>query len=350
MLLTYKVKHNRDLRIELERARRVAEYAVEHRSRSSADVKHIGLKSVIANQVLRKYGSDHRTRMVKSIVLIVPGQGIKYDAEKRRIRAPCLKLELDASHLPRFEKVNQIELNHEFAFITVTINESPVMQVEHWIGVDLNSTGHIAVAANPSTGKVQKYGKEAPHIHRKYSKMRRHLYIRGHPRVAKKKIQKKENNKTKDLNHKISRSIVNEAAQQACGIKLERLSGIRTTARTSKSSRPSLHSWSFFELQQFIEYKAKLLGVPVVYVDPAYTSQMCSRCGRLGTRSGKDFTCPHCGHVDHADVNASFNIALRPSIEEGVGRLHADRDACKGRIDTPQEAPLRTITTSESRE
>jgi putative transposase len=87
-----------------------------------------------------------------------------------------------------------------------------------------------------------------------------------------------------------------------------------------------------------IEYKAKLLGVPVVYVDPAFTSQQCSRCGRLGTRNGKDFTCS-CGHVDHADANASFNIALRPSFEEGVGRLHQDRDWCKGRIDIPQEAP-----------
>jgi putative transposase len=161
--------------------------------------------------------------------------------------------------------------------------------------------------------------------------------MEGHPRVAKKKIQKKENQKVKDLNHKISRDIVNNAAQQACGIKMEKLSDIRTTARQSKSSRPALHSWSFYQLQTMIDYKAKLLGVPVAYVDPAYSSQKCSKCGRLGTRNGKDFTCS-CGHVDHADVNASFNIALRPSLEESDGRLHQDRDWCKGRIDTPQEA------------
>jgi putative transposase len=263
---------------------------------------------------------------------------VKVDQEKRELYISCLKLRLDLSYLPPFGKVNQVELNNELAFVTVTVNEPPIMQVEHWMGIDLNSTGHIAVVANPSTGKVQKYGKEAPHIHRKYSKMRRHLYMDGHPRVAKKKIQKKENSKTKDLNHKISRDIVNNAAQQACGIKMEKLSDIRTTARQSKSSRPALHSWSFYQLQTMMEHKAKLLGVPVAYVDPAHTSQKCSKCGRLGTRNGKDFTCS-CGHVDHADANASFNIALRPSLEKGDGRSHADRDACEGRIDTPQEAP-----------
>jgi putative transposase len=167
--------------------------------------------------------------------------------------------------------------------------------------------------------------------------MRRHLYKHDHPKEANNKIKHKENNKVKDLNHKITREIVNEAAQQGCGIKMERLSDIRTTAATSKSSRPSLHSWSFYQLQRMIEHKAKLLGVPVAFVDPRYTSLTCSRCGLLGQRNGKDFSCV-CGNVDHADANASVNIPLRPSLEEGDGRLHQDRNWCKGRIDTPQEA------------
>ena len=118
---------------------------------------------------------------------------------------------------------------------------------------------------------------------------------------------------------------------------MERLGDIRTTARQSKPSRGPLHSWSFYQHQTMVEYKAKLLGVPVAFVDPAYTSQRCSRCRLLGHRNGKSFSCV-CGHVDHADANASFNIASRPSIEESVGRSHQDRDRCKGYFDTPQEA------------
>ena len=69
-----------------------------------------------------------------------------------------------------------------------------------------------------------------------------------------------------------------------------------------------MHSWAYYQLEQFIEYKSKLAGVPVVYVDPAYTSQTCHKCNQIGNRNGKVFKCPHCGYTSHADVNASWNI------------------------------------------
>jgi hypothetical protein len=91
----------------------------------------------------------------------------------------------------------------------------------------------------------------------------------------------------------------------------------------------------------------KVEGIPVTYVEPKNTSKECSRCGSIGIREGKSFKCPSCGHVDHADVNASFNIALRPPSVGGIGQLHADRDACKGSTDTPRGATLRTTETPE---
>ncbi|MEM3289768.1 MAG: zinc ribbon domain-containing protein [Conexivisphaerales archaeon] len=127
------------------------------------------------------------------------------------------------------------------------------------------------------------------------------------------------------------------------GIKLEYLQGIRN-AKSSRNFRYPLNSWSFYQLEQMIEYKARLLGIPVV--DPYHTSQECSRCGQIGNRSGKSFKC-QCGHVDHADANASFNIALRPPLMGSVGQLHVDRDACKGSTDTPKEATPRMMETLE---
>ena len=336
MLLTFKLRHGRDFTVELVKARKVAEFGLTSDSFSSAVVKHIGLKSAIACQVLKKYVRNKNIKSVQHVMLTVPGQSVR--AVEAGLYIPCLKLTLDTTHLPKFEKVNQIECDKEYAYVTVTVPEKPLFQPTRFIGIDRNITGHVAVAAKSATGKVWKLGSSCQHIHKKYKDARRTLQKQGRYKEVK-KIKQRESQIVRDQNHKIAKKIIDIAVQDACGIKMEQLDGIRNNRKQAKSFRYSLHSWSFYQLQQFIGYKAKLNGVTVTYVDPAYTSQQCSRCGLIGDRNGKAFSCPSCGHVDHADVNASFNIALRPPLLEGSGRFKPDRDGLKGRIDTPQEAP-----------
>ena len=336
MLLTFKLRHGRDITVELVKARKVGEFALTSDSYSSAVVKHIGLKSAIACQILKKYVRNKNIKSVHHVMLTVPGQSVK--VVETGLYVPCLKLKLDISHLPKFEKVNQIECDKEYAYVTVTVAEKPLYEPTGFIGIDRNTTGHVAVAANPATGKVWKLGSSCQHIHKKYKDIRRNLQKQGRYKEVK-VIKQRESQIVRDQNHKIAKKIIDIAVQNACGIKMEQLDGIRDNRNQARSFRYSLHSWSFYQLQQFIGYKAKLNGVTVTYVDPAYTSQQCSICGLIGNRDGKVFSCPICGHVDHADVNASFNIALRPPLVEGSGRFKPDRDGLKGRIDTPQEAP-----------
>ncbi len=333
MILTYKIKHGRDFSDELRKAKKVANFAIQTRSRSSKDVKYIGLKSMIANQILRKYSNDHRAKKAKNVKLAIPSQGIKVDQDARVIYAPCLKLSLKYDFPDNFEKVNQIEIGKEYAYVSVSIPEPETVKPEAWIGVDRNTTGHIAVVADPETGKVLKLGKSALHVHQKYKSMRRSLQKNGKYGKVK-QIKARESRIVRDINHKVSRKIVDTAKETGKGIKLEDLTGIRNSKKQAQSFRYAKHSWSFYQLQQMIEYKAKLLGVEVAYVDPAYTSKSCSRCGQIGNRNGKVFKCPACGHVDHADTNAGFNIAVRSVIDRSI----KERDLMEGTTDSPKEA------------
>ena len=72
MILTYKVRHDGDFSEELRKAKQVARFAVRHRSFSSRDVKHIGLKSMIVNQILRKYCRNRSIKRVRSVKLTIP--------------------------------------------------------------------------------------------------------------------------------------------------------------------------------------------------------------------------------------------------------------------------------------
>ena len=335
MILTYKIRHNRDFSDELHKARQVAQFAIEHKSLSSKDVKQFGLKSVIANQILRKYSRNSRAKKVKSVKLTVPAQGVKFNRQNRTITITSLELDLNYYFRNDFENINQVELDNNFAYVSVMVTEDAVIEPEGYLGVDRNTTGHIAVVANPLNGKVLKLGKKAEHVHKKNKNMRKDLQKHGKYRKVK-ETKNRERRIEKDLNHKVSGKIVQEAKQNGMGIKLEYLQGIRN-ANSSKNFRYSLNSWSFYQLEQMIEYKARLLGVPVVYVDPYHTSKECSRCGQIGNRWGKSFKC-QCGHVDHADANASFNIALRPEFVEGIDQLRVDRDARKGNTDIHREA------------
>ncbi len=339
MILTFKIKHNKDFSSELEKARKIAEYALTHKTRSSKDVSCFGLKSAISNQILKKYGNNKTIKSVNRIKLTVPSQSIKFNREERKIEIPCLKFDTTYSFRNDYEKINQIELDNEYIYVSVSIKSQPEIEPKTWLGIDRNTTGHVAVVGNADTGKIWKLGKEALHVHNKYKNIRRKLQKQGKYGLVK-KIKNRESRIVRDLNHKISKEIVEIAKEQNAGIKLEALEGIRQNRRHSRNFNYNLHSWSFYQLQTFIEYKAELYGIPLTYVEPKNTSKECSRCGNIGIREQKKFVCHSCGHVDHADANASFNIALRQPLDFNVGQLNADRDVFKGSTDTPRGATL----------
>jgi transposase len=75
--------------------------------------------------------------------------------------------------------------------------------------------------------------------------------------------------------------------------------------------RRRLSIWQHGAIRQAVANKAQLAGLAIVSVNPAYTSQDCSRCGLRGKRHRHTFTCPSCGHTQHVDVNVAINIRDR---------------------------------------
>ena len=339
MILTYNIKHDRDFSRELFLAKKVADFAIKTKSDSSKDVRHLGLKSAIANQILRKY-RRRGIKKISSIKLTVPGQSIKFDSDTKLAKILCVNLELDCRYLPEFQTIKQIEIGKTFAYISVEIQEPETKQATKFIGIDCNTTGHAVVVAVPHTGKIHKLGKSAIHTHTKYNSIRKILQRQGKFSLLK-KIKNKESRIIKNINHHISKKIVEIAVSEKSGIRFENLKGIRKNKKHSKNFRYSLNSWSYYTIQQFTQYKAKKQGIEVSYVAPAYTSQTCSRCGSLGNRDKKKFQCVRCGHADHADVNASFNIGKPVSCcslvprAQSMSQLHKESDLCKGSPDTP---------------
>ena len=183
------------------------------------------------------------------------------------------------------------------------------------MGVDLGlKVPAVAVTSNCKT-KFFGNGRQNKYIRRKYKVLRQRL---GKAKKLKKikQIADKEQRWMKDQDHKISRQIVNFAVENNVSvIRLENLTNIRNTARISRKNEKNLHTWSFYRLAKYIEYKANLEGIKVEYVNPKYTSQKCPHCGSLNKARDRKYVCKSCGYSTHRD---------RLAIVTGkqIGRAH----------------------------
>ena len=130
------------------------------------------------------------------------------------------------------------------------------------------------------------------------------------------KFNKTERNWVKTYNHKISKAIVEFAKKTKSGvINLELLEGYGKDENGNSIPKYQfvLKNWSYFELQQFIKYKAEREGIEVKYIDPYHTSQDCSICGHWEEKQRKSqskFICGKCKEELNADLNAAKNIAM----------------------------------------
>lgn len=197
--------------------------------------------------------------------------------------------------------------NKIVAQIVYESSEPDYQEEGNAMGVDLGIKCPAVSCVSDGNIKFYGNGRKNKYMRRHYAYLRKKLQKAKHIDAVK-RIKDKEQRIMRDTDHKISHDIVKiAAAHNVKIIKLERLANIRSTTRTSRKNNHSLHNWSFYRLAQFIEYKAKLAGITVEYVNPAHTSQTCPVCGSVHHASDRNYTCK-CGFHIHRDVLGAINI------------------------------------------
>jgi len=222
--------------------------------------------------------------------------------------------------------------NNWFIYIAFKIPCKEEYEPEGWFGIDLGIKNILVLS--DKEGKVNKFynGKELREKRNEYREKRKNLQERKTGENdywrALKDIFSKESNYSDDVNHKISKEVVEVAKKYRYGIAIEKLKKIREENKDKgKEFNKELHSWRFRDLIDKIKYKAKERGVPVEEVNPKYTSQVCSECGYKdkNNRKNGEFKCKECGFELNADLNASRNIASIPLLPKGRSLLEANR-------------------------
>ena len=197
------------------------------------------------------------------------------------------------------------------------------------LGVDLGRTdiAHTSEGTRWDGGDIRRCRDHFAHmravLQRKASKGTRSARRRCRELLA--RLSGHERRFQRHTNHVISKTLVETAQTATAALALEDLTGIRERTNQqprNKTERRRNNNWAFFQLRQFVTYKAALAGVMLHLVPAAYTSKMCHRCLHLGSRTGKRFTCtnPSCGWTGDADFNAAKNIrtlGLQVSLPRG---------------------------------
>lgn len=194
--------------------------------------------------------------------------------------------------------------------LTVAVKEKPAGKI---MGIDLGLIDLLVASVGGQTRFFP--GGELACIRRRYANFRWKLQ-KAEAHKALVKLDDREHRWITDVNHKISQAVIEFAKLHGVTkIRLEDLTGIRWIKKQNKKQRQdhgrSLHSWAFYQLRQFIEYKAMLAGIHVEPVNPSLTSLTCSRCGDIHKSRPKSrwFKCRRCKQTKHIDVNGADNIA-----------------------------------------
>ena len=197
--------------------------------------------------------------------------------------------------------------------VTYEVEESNISDICNVVGIDRGINFVVATYdSKHKSGFVN--GKAIKQKRANYSRLRKELQMRHTPssRRRLKAIGQRENRWMQDINHQVSKALATGNPKHTLFV-LEDLTGIcNVTERVKTKNRYVSVSWSFYDLEQKLIYKAKQNQSSVIKVDPRYTSQCCPACGHTekSNRNKKIhlFTCKNCGYTSNDDRIGAMNL------------------------------------------
>lgn len=280
----------------------------------------------VASQTLKSVKSNKGSKPVFKEFLSLPFDKRTFNFSFDKIRITTVKGRIDIpvevpeyywKYLDWSPQTAQVIKTKKGLFIHITFsrNVNSCVADGKVVGIDVG-INHVAVTSERkffSGGKVKS-------CMVKFKRLRGRLQAKGtrNSRKLLKKLSGRERRFKAWANHDISKKIV-DSCEAGTTIVREDIKGIRRNK--GRKLNFWLHGWNFFQLQGFISYKAVTKGVRVIKTDPYLTSQICSRCGKLGTRLKGFFRCSHCGYSLNADLNASRNLGKHDSMSDRVSAV-----------------------------
>lgn len=206
--------------------------------------------------------------------------------------------------------------------VTFEIEECLDSEIQNIVGVDRGINFIVATYDSKHQSKFIS-GRFIKRKRANYVAVRRSLQRRK-TRSARRRMKllgQRENRWMQDVNHVVSKALVEQNPTRTMFV-LEDLTGIRAvTEKVHHKRRYVSVSWSFYDLEQKLMYKAARRGSKVIKVPAAYTSQTCPKCGHV-EKSNRDkkkhrFCCKACGYRSNDDRVAAMNL-YRMGIEYRV--------------------------------
>ena len=200
--------------------------------------------------------------------------------------------------------------------VTKTVEDFQKENIHHVVGIDRGL--RFLTVSYDEQGKTEFVsGKKIATKRHKFQEVRKQLQAKG-TKSAKRKLKAisgRENRWMSDVNHQLSKTLVQKYGKDTLFV-LEDLTGVSfeesNLSRTAKQNY-DLRSWAFYQLEQFLTYKAHENRSEVLKVSARYTSQRCPKCGSI-YKENRDhhkhlYSC-QCGYKSNDDRIGAMNIQL----------------------------------------